>query len=277
MKAMLRIEMKRAIINKKLLIALLFGSIISFYQLYLYQKVGNTNEMYDMAVAYGKDTMTLPDYLWGAWLGGDTMLFNGFLFFLIIPLLAAFPYANSYMLDEKDGYLTSVFTRTNKKYYFISKWLATFCSGGVAIVLPLALNFLMMSTRYSSMGPFTESSQSMVVEASTMSGLFFRSPFIYIIVFHSIIFIFSGLYATCSLLVAFFTDYSFIILAFPFLIIIFLSTVLEFFGLSYLSPQEFLFPAQAKTSMALILGEMLFLFLISFVSYIFYGVRGAYE
>lgn len=273
MKKMISIELERSFVNMKMLISLLIGGAISISQIYLYQKVGNVNAMYDTAVLYGKDTMQLPDYLWGAWLGGDAMLFNGFLFFLIIPLIAAFPYGSSYLQDEKNGYLKNVFTRTRKKNYFLAKWLATFCSGGVAIIMPLITNFLIMVTLYSSMGPHTESSTSMIVDASTLSNMFFSSPFLYIVIFYCIIFIYSGLYATFSLLVTFFTDYTFIILAFPFLIILFLSMILDLFGMSFLSPQEFLYPGQARTSVFVIFFEMFFLFIISFGGYLYYGIR----
>lgn len=274
MKKMISLEIKRALFNKKMLISLIVGMLISGHQIWLYLHTNDVGNMKQMVGYFEEQAMDAPDYLWSAWIGESGMLFNGFLFFLILPLLAAFPHSNSYMLDEKNGYLKSVFTRTKKKNYYFAKWIATFFSGGLAVIIPLILNFLFFMTLFQIIGPYPETAHAGITDISTLSHLFYSTPFLYVGLFFIIIFIFAGIYATLSLIVTFFTDYSFIIFSFPFLIILFGTMILDLADLSFLSPQEFLYPFQAKISLPLLVLEMCSFLILSLFSYLHFGMRG---
>ncbi|MGM0125325.1 hypothetical protein IGI37_002723 [Enterococcus sp. AZ194] len=271
MKKMMQIELSRALLNKKMLAALLIGLFICLSQIPMYLKVGNTLDLYSLT---GKNFMTAPDYLWGAWIGGDSMLVHGFLFFLILPLLAALPFGSSYRSDERDGYVKAIFVRTKRKNYYVAKWVATFISGGLAVILPLISNFLVMLTIFPATKPFPESSHFGVLGNSTLSGMFYSHPFVYLSIFWQFIFIFSGIYATLCLLVTFVSDYSFIILTLPFLCLVFITMLLDLFDCSYLSPQKFLYPDQAKISILWLLIEMAVLGISSGATYLLIGIKG---
>ena len=271
---MLKIEFQRAFFSKRLLIAIIAGCAITLYQIYLYQSINDNTQTYETAIFYEKDLMMQTDFLWGSWIGGETMLFNGFLFFLVFPILASFPFANSYMQDEKNGYMRSVFTRISKSTYFLAKWLATFFSGGVAVTIPLVFNFVIMTMIYPIVGPFVESGVSGVLDVNTFSSLFYKSPLLYVVLFILIIFVFGGSFSTFSLIVSFFTDYSFIILLFPFLIIMFLSMLLELFDLADLSPQVFLYPAQSEISVSILWLLMIALISVSLIYFFYANIKG---
>ena len=96
-------EIKRAFLNKKMLIALLSGFIIAIWNFIEY------------ALKYSKvidETITLesqkgmkiyPTSAFTTWMGANTINIQGFVYCLIIPLLAAIPYAMSYYEDRKSG------------------------------------------------------------------------------------------------------------------------------------------------------------------------------
>lgn len=103
--------------------------------------------------------------------GGRYACLEKQLFFLILPLLAALPFADSYFHDLRGGYLYNVCLRTDKKHYFAAKYLAVFLSGGTAVTLPLLANFLLCSMFLPSMKP--ESVNAYIRVYSSFPHLFF--------------------------------------------------------------------------------------------------------
>ncbi len=274
MKRILAIEIKRAFTSKGMIISFAFCMAIAMHQFIMYPQVGNNNSMFDTLVAQDRAGMSLPDYLWGAWIGGDAYLFHGYLYFLIIPILAALPFGSSYLQDTKGGYVKNVFTRTPRWKYYLSKWIATFLSGGCVVIVPLILNFLLMTTIYSSMGPYPETFHTLIVSTSMLADLFYTNPFQYVFLYFVMIFVFSGLFATMSLLVTCLSDYSFIVLLLPFLAILLASMILNLFGCDFLSPQQFLNPSYGKGAPLVIAIEAAVFFALSFAPFFLRGVRG---
>lgn len=274
MKRILTIEIKRAFTSKGMAISFTVCMAIALHQFLMYSQVGNSNTMFDVLVAQNKAQMSLPDYLWGAWIGGDAYLFHGYLYFLIIPILAALPFGNSYLQDTKGGYIQNVFTRSPRWQYYLSKWIATFLSGGCVVVIPLVLNFLLMTTSYSSMGPYPETFHTLIEPTSMLANLFYTNPFQYIFLYFVMIFVFSGLFATTCFLVTYLSDYSFIVLLLPFLAILFTSAILNLFGHDFLIPQQFLNPSYGKGVPLFIAIEAVLLFGLSFIPFFLKGVRG---
>jgi len=273
MKSMTLIELKRAFTSKGMLISLLIGLAITIHQFFYYQQVGNINSNFDLLISCGKATMVLPDYLWGAWIGGNLYLFNNYLFFLLIPILAALPFGRSYLQDTKSGYIRSVFTRTNRRNYYIAKWCATFLSGGVSILVPLTVNFILMLTTYSAMGPYPETFHAPIIGSDMLAGMFFSKPFLYIGIYLIMIFVFSGLFATLCLFSTLISDYSFVIYMLPFLTILFLTMVLDFFGFAGISPQEFLNPSLGNGSVIVIVCEAILFLILSLVPFLVHGLK----
>lgn len=77
------------------------------------------------------------------WLGGEDFTPYGAVFYLILPLLSAWPYGSSYYQEKKNGYASQMVTRSGKKNYLKAKWIAAFLVGAVVIAIPLLLNLML--------------------------------------------------------------------------------------------------------------------------------------
>ena len=140
-----KLELKRAIFNKRMLIVLLFGvALVLYYNItnfmgeieyYKYIAQENLTDGADLTSLYGR------------WFGRNTDV-ETIVFFYLFPLIAVYPAAMIYFDDRKNGYLKNLYTQCSKIKCLISKYFATFVSGGVAVTTPLILS-VMLSALYS--------------------------------------------------------------------------------------------------------------------------------
>ena len=64
----------------------------------------------------------------------------------MIPLIAAFPFADSLVIDRKQGYLNQVLARVSFRKYLNAKAIINAMIGGLAAVLPLVLMYIISSS-----------------------------------------------------------------------------------------------------------------------------------
>ena len=76
------------------------------------------------------------------WIDGLQVSLGEAVFFTIFPLLAALPYAWSLRSEWSTGYMNHLLVRESKKTYLLSKFFVVFLSGGMAIAIPIILNFI---------------------------------------------------------------------------------------------------------------------------------------
>ena len=88
------------------------------------------------------------------WLGVNSSLFAGPVFYLALPLLTAFAYSWSVAYDRKSGYLVQILARTSRKNYFIAKYLVSFISGGMIFAGALVLNYMLLALFSPAYRPF---------------------------------------------------------------------------------------------------------------------------
>ena len=225
MKGILKNELKRAFINRNMAIALLVGSVIAILQV---KDCGipalESLRYFDL---YGK--AEYPDSLFNTWIGGEGYTYHATLYNLLIPLIAVFPFAGSLYLDIKNGYVKNIFTKTNKRYYFISKSIAAFLSGGTAVVLPLLLNLFLMSMFVPAVRPDSATMMFSLNEKSMFSEIYYSNPFLYLLIFFTLMFFMSGMLCIICLAISFFVDNYFVILTSVFVIYIVEKYICEYF------------------------------------------------
>jgi hypothetical protein len=129
MKHILWSEMKRSILNCTFLCILLFESMLVLYHHYFY------------SVEYVDD---MQKYIFTAsyrWIG-----FSGpgeFQFLLIcMPIIAALPFSTSYIADKANDFRVPISKKISFRIYLLSKYVATFCSGGLIFVFPIIGSFV---------------------------------------------------------------------------------------------------------------------------------------
>lgn len=69
-------------------------------------------------------TLTFHCFIFNAWVGGETTTVAYTLFFTIMPVCTAIPFAWSYHNESKNSYIINVATRINIRKYFIAKAIA---------------------------------------------------------------------------------------------------------------------------------------------------------
>jgi len=270
LKRMLKIEISRAFKNKSLLFSLIIGTAIVSAQV-LFRVIPLTKKIDEYL--YFDKPMAHIGWLFCTWIGGNLTYPENYLFYLLFPMLATIPFADSFYCDRKSGYIKNVFIRAKKSDYYISKYIATFISGGIAIIVPLFINLAISSLILPSMLPQASAGFFAINNASMWGELFYQHPFIFIFLYMIIDFIFGGLFATISLAVGFIAEQRFIALISPFIIYLFAFSLCNMLKAYKFSPMSFLIPGIGNASSVIIFSEMLILGLITFLYFVLKGVR----
>lgn len=205
----LKIEFKRAFFNRLFLISVLLGSIIAVLQLT------------DRAIFWVNTTNLYPNEyppsIFNSCIGLYPSMWSS-IFYLIFPILASLPFADSYLVDVKTGYIKNIYTRGKKIHYLVSKFLAVFLSGGTAILIPLLLNLFLVSLCVPAVIPTASTGFFPIFGFATGAAIYYTHPFIYIFLFFLLIFITAGILACTALLFSFFVRFKYVALLTPFLL-----------------------------------------------------------
>lgn len=252
MRKMLKFELHRAFHHKFFLIALLIGTVIAVSHVFQ-----NVLPMYKYLLSTAADGL-YPHSVFDKWIGGEGHSLQPMLFYLLFPLIAVLPFADSYFSDVQTGYMKNICTRTEKKNYCIAKYCATFISAGFVIVFPLVLNLILTACILPSVPPDPVAGTYGIWEFTTMGSIFLRFPYLYVLIYLLIDFIFGGLFACLSLVASFFVSNKFIVLLVPFVSYLFMYAV---FGNSMWNPAIFLSPfSRMNVTIPLwIMGGILFI------------------
>lgn len=230
-------------------------------------------------IAFYQDTymtsdilMRYPSNVFNNWIGASTYMYS-YLFFLFIPLLAALAYGSSFLSDMKYGFIQNVCIRTERKHYFLAKYLAVFLSGGISVLIPLGLNFMLTSAVLPLVKPQAADYTSLIGIGSTLGDFFFECPMIYIWIFAIIIFLFSGIYATYALIAAYYTEHLFITVLMPFVLTAFFNSIASIFGKNDWQSVFFLNPGYPGNRLVPIIVELLILGTFSFIVFVIKGSK----
>lgn len=239
LKGILRTELKRAFHNKYLLFALIIGFAISVWQTVEHVIPLLQYQTTDIAMLKG----AMPHTVFNKWMGGHSYFLQTTLYYIIVPLLATIPFGASFYQDRRSGYLKNIFTRTDKKKYYRSKYTAVFLSGGFVGVAPLLFNFLTTALLLPLIYPEVTAGTFVVHEQELFATLYYTNPYLYLLFYLVMDFVFFGILATIALAVGQYVNNYFVVLLTPFLfyvLFMFLSTML---GFGMLNMTAFLQPA----------------------------------
>lgn len=271
MKRLLKIDLYRAFINRKFLLACLLGLLIAVSNFFQHVLPVFFEADYYMSLNLNMP----PANVFVNWLGVNPRGMEQFLYYLLLPVIAVLPYADSYFSDKKTGCIKNVLIRASKKDYFICRYISVFLSGGCAFSLPLLINFLAASLFLPSMTP--DPYYSSIGENSMWNDIYYTNPILYTLLFILLAFLFSGVFATVSLSISDFSEHRFIVLIFPFLL------YLAFFSvMSYIStnsqmlawiPVYFLTPNFLYCKFNIILLEFIVLFVITGMGFVWKGIK----
>lgn len=254
MKEMLRIEFSRALKNKYLLFAILLGCAVTVSHFVLHVVPTHKGDLINAVLAPEK--IWYPNSVFNQWIGETSYTMQTTLYYLLLPILAALPFADSFFLDMKTGYIKNVFIRINKSRYYIAKYLSTFVAGGIAVVVPLLLNLALTASVFPSLVPEGSTFMFGVYENNLGSGIFITHPYLYTFLYLALDFVFAGLLAGVALTISFFVSNRFIVVLSPFIGYLVFNALVSLTGNLVLNPDCFLQPSQPiSASPAVILVE----------------------
>ena len=265
-----KLELKRAIFNKRMLIVLLFGvacalyfNITNFmYEIESYKYIAQNN------LAECADLNTLYDRWLGMSYGEEAIIF-----FYVFPLLAVYPAGMIYFDDRKNGYLKNLYTQCSKVKCLFSKYFATFISGGVAVSTPLVFSF-MIAALYSPARIPDSIMNTSIVDSSLWGGLYFQHPLIYVIAYILLDFVFGGLFACFAMSLSNVLSHKFTVFMSSFIFVVVIYFVCQQLGRYELQPDMFLPPYQYNSIPGIELAIMVIaIFLFSILMFIIGGLR----
>lgn len=255
MKELLKLEFKRAI-NKKIIVVLSVGILLTLAHLYTEVIPMNTYQR-------GESPYLTP---FTTWFANDSFSIYSQIFFMQLPILASIPYADSYWVDKNSGFIKCIYTRVKKNDYLIAKYITNFIVGGAVIAIPLIFNIYLLFMKLPALKPSIFSGLELPKEM--FGNLYYLHPYIYVLVYLFINFMFGGVYSSIGLSISSFCKNRFLVVVIPFLTYISMFIV-EIAGFPQLVPMKFLNSGQSVSGITIesIVSIFLMLFLFSLLIY----------
>lgn len=211
MKQYIKIEFERVVKSKFVWISIFVGVLISVSQLIF------------EAYPFSKDLLSgysgrsgEPKSLFSYWLGMFLASPYKETFLIIFPVLAMLPHALSYHYDIKSGYVKALYTRGRRKDYLVAKYIASFISAGIVVVLPYIINLLVASCMFPALKPIRNG--QFISSASMFQDIYYSYPFAYIFIYIVITFLYGGVFSSIALALTGIVENVFILAMTPFLV-----------------------------------------------------------
>lgn len=232
-------ELKRAFKNRRLFCTVFFGCALTAVQYFLdvLPVVAYLND-------YQTDPGLLPHSVFSQWIGANGASPSMAVYITVAPILAAFPYGDSFLSDRQSGYMQTLLLSSSRMKFLLSKYIAVFLSGGFCGIFPLVFNLLLTIATLPSISPVAAMGVFAPSSSSMFGDLFFIHPWGYLLLFFFLEFLFFGALSTVALLVSFFLTNSFLVTTLPFILYFMFSEIVALFGSPQIAPTNFLFPDQ---------------------------------
>ena len=216
-----------------------------------------------------------PPSVFNRWIGLDFFSLQAFLLFFLVPVLAALPFSASLQEDLKTGAAKNILLRCSRRQYLLAKYLAVFLSAGTVVLILLLVSLAITAATLPSLPPVPSTFTFSVGANSMWSKLFYTAPYLYVAGYLALIFVFSGLLACVSLPSSGLTGGRLTVQFVPLLLYLFLYLLFDMLQMPWLSPLEFLRPAQMadNISFTAISVEALVLFAVPFGMFWYRGTR----
>lgn len=126
MKQIFKTEMKRAMSGKGMVLSMLIGTVLGIAHV-----IREIIPAYraNLTNFYNEFPILSPHSAVETWMAGSPSNLEGFIFFLILPILASLPFGTSYFEDCKEGVIKNIYMRTKREDYLKAKYAAAFLSG----------------------------------------------------------------------------------------------------------------------------------------------------
>lgn len=211
MREQLRIEWQRMIRGRLLYVALGVGLAIAVMQIIM--------EVYPRAVDPLRDysgRIGEPDSLYLYCMCMFTSSLYNEIFITVFPILAMMPYALTYHMDVRSGYVKNVYTRTKKINYLAAKYIVMFVSAGLTVVIPNVVNIIISACMLPALNPIRNG--NFASAGIFMHDIYFTKPMLFIGIYLVINFLYAGAYASTALAASYLVENVFMLSLVPFIL-----------------------------------------------------------
>lgn len=147
-------------------------------------------------------------------------LYNQSFFIQLLPLIGAFPFADSLVIDRTQGYLYQLLARCPYRKVIRAKMVANALAGGVSTTLPLVLlyvvtNLLLPRTQHPLNHPLIDQFAVRPYNG-LLRPIYLHSPDTFALILIGLVFIVGAAYTTFGLSLSFWTNNRFLALGLPY-------------------------------------------------------------
>lgn len=263
----IKLELKRILLNKKMLYLIGLGVVVIFCSSFVYLKDYiffnynaadlQTPELQENARKMVAHALNKYD----VWLAG----FDWYIF--MMPIIAALPYSLTYIEDVENNMITNINSRINHSRYVGTKIIINAVSGGIAVTIPIIISLIITSLVF---GGTIQDFSTYKAFGGAFNELFRNNYYVYVLIHLAIEFLFGFSYATIALAVSTQIKNSMAILLSPFLFWAGGSVIVSLIHLPISSPMEInQFYMCKNLTLQEILIQLIFIFIVSSITFIF--------
>ena len=149
-------------------------------------------------------------------------------YYLMLPLIACIPFADTLTSDRKQGCLERLVVRERYKNVLNAKFFANAIAGALASALPLLLLYLVLTlTKHNPLNhPALNSIEGRPYEIAELVNLYKTLPDLFILVVSGAVFFIGAIFASLGMAFTLLINHRFVALSVPFL----LSNLLQYFS-----------------------------------------------
>lgn len=190
---------------------------------------------------------------------------------LLIVLLSCLPFASSYVVDKKTGFMNNILLRTNPRKYILSKAIFNSILGGVIAVIPSTLILIIFSTFFKNSIPTLE----IYYPCGFFKNYFLTNINLYVLFFTIILFIIGMTYATLSMAIGMLTENMVLCVLGPSIFWYAGSILFETLGIDMLVPWNiYYFNVEPSISFG---HSLIFTLIVFIISYIVIYIKSTME
>lgn len=246
------IELKKAVRNKSFIFVITIGMILAVLSLIFWINQRNRDSiMYTTEYIYNPNTSWNTVY--NKWIGGESGSLGSTVFFFVFPIIIALPFGWSYASEKKSGYDKAMIVHNGKGRYFFAKYLATFISGGLAMVIPMMFSMMITMCVFPIDIPFvTGDIYYAIFSDSLFAELFYTKPYLYVLIYLILDFIMCGLLACICITATLIIRQKYVVMIIPMLICLGIEYMSRYFfdinssNNVEISPLYYLKPTQSR-------------------------------
>jgi hypothetical protein len=275
---MLRVEMGKALKSPFFWASVAIGCVIAAYsavvvmQTYFTQAAAVASYEAETGIKYYTANYVYTPF--GRWIALEHHTLGSAVFYFVFPLLATLPYGWSYCAERNSGYEKNCVVRSGRLSYHLSKLLAVFTSGGLAMAIPLAFSFLSLALFLPLNPPHVSELLYLgITPPHLFSMMFYAQPYMYVACFTLMGFVFCGLIACLCYTASLFVKNSVVVTLIPFALLVavqyafgYLTGIFPALSFNNASPMDFLNGQSASTTLGVVAAVAVALACLSFAA-----------